>query len=72
MASCYVHSSPSMQDTTGSVKLWEITRGAVIEDFGKVLICPQFLGCFSLGFIHIVRTKICSFVSHFLITAVLT
>jgi len=24
------------KDTTGSVKLWEITRGAVIEDFGKV------------------------------------
>ncbi|GJN13710.1 hypothetical protein PR202_gb00446 [Eleusine coracana subsp. coracana] len=24
------------KDTSGSVKLWEITRGAVIEDFGKV------------------------------------
>ncbi|KAL5225180.1 hypothetical protein ABZP36_011819 [Zizania latifolia] len=24
------------KDTVGSVKLWEITRGAVIEDFGKV------------------------------------
>uniref|UniRef100_A0A0D9XX69 Uncharacterized protein n=1 Tax=Leersia perrieri TaxID=77586 RepID=A0A0D9XX69_9ORYZ len=24
------------KDTAGSVKLWEITRGAVIEDFGKV------------------------------------
>lgn len=25
-----------MQDETGRVKLWEVTRGAVLEDFGIV------------------------------------
>lgn len=32
-----------LQDAAGSVKLWEVTRGVVIEDYGKValviLIC---------------------------------
>jgi hypothetical protein len=27
---------PVWKDTAGSVKLWEITRGIVIEDYGKV------------------------------------
>lgn len=34
------------QDAAGSVKLWEVTRGIVIEDYGKValviLICYIF------------------------------
>jgi hypothetical protein len=50
-----VHSTLLMQDTTGSVKLWEITRGAVIEDFGKVLVSLQFLGCFFLYIFRIVK-----------------
>ena len=32
---------PVWKDTAGSVKLWEITRGIVIEDYGKVT--PLFL-----------------------------
>lgn len=61
-----------MQDTTGSVKLWEITRGAVIEDFGKVIVCYQFLGCFSSDiYTLLLRTKICLLVSRFVITEVL-
>lgn len=35
--------SPFLQDTAGSVKLWEITRGTVIEDFGKVYICTLII-----------------------------
>jgi hypothetical protein len=31
-----------LQDTSDSVKLWEITRGAVLEDFGKVLVSLEF------------------------------
>jgi hypothetical protein len=35
-----MHPYSFLQDTAGSVKLWEITRGAVIEDFGKVIVSP--------------------------------
>jgi hypothetical protein len=35
-----INESLFLQDTSDSVKLWEITRGAVLEDFGKVLVSP--------------------------------
>lgn len=28
--------SPWSQDSSGSVKLWEITRGIVVENYGEV------------------------------------
>ena len=31
------------QDAAGSVKLWEVTRGIVIEDYGKVALVILFL-----------------------------
>jgi|APAra0007618407_1042631.scaffolds.fasta_scaffold11453_2 WD repeat-containing protein 48 len=27
-----------LQDAAGSVKLWDITRGVVVEDYGKVFM----------------------------------
>jgi len=27
---------PVLQDNAGSVKLWEVTKGVVVEDYGKV------------------------------------
>ena len=36
---------PVWKDTAGSVKLWEITRGIVIEDYGKVTSPFPFLFC---------------------------
>ena len=40
VVSWQMHPSPFLQDAAGSVKLWEITWGAVVEDFGKVIVCP--------------------------------
>ncbi|RRT67619.1 hypothetical protein B296_00039096 [Ensete ventricosum] len=40
-------STCSLQDTSGSVKLWEITRGVVIEDYGKVLFYTSWKCLFS-------------------------
>lgn len=30
-----------LQDAAGSVKLWDITRGVVVEDYGKVSMEPK-------------------------------
>lgn len=61
-----------LQDTTGSVKLWEITRGVVVEDYGKVaylsfcaFLCEYMILFFTgvpltMWFIHDVkRTLLC-------------
>jgi WD repeat-containing protein 48 len=53
LASWCMHPSPFLQDTAGSVKLWEITRGAVIEDFGKVFVLLIFLDDCSLKNIYV-------------------